>query len=81
MNLNNSKTKDKIGFWWRQLGQNDILRYGYFSGYWRVLWDIIAKLGQIDFTIGLHINIDVNDEQNKLEVHISKNEALAWPFF
>ena len=34
-----------------------------------------AKLGIIDFTIGLPINIDVNDEQNKFEVHISKNEA------
>ena len=35
----------------------------------------MAKLGRIEFTIDLPINIDVNDEQNKFDVHISKNEA------
>ena len=35
----------------------------------------MAKLDPIDFTIGLPINIDVNNEQSKFEVHISKKEA------
>ena len=35
----------------------------------------MAKLGPIDFTIGLPIDITVNDGQNKYEVHISNNEA------
>ena len=34
----------------------------------------MAKLGPIDFTIGLPINIEVNDGKNKYEVHISKND-------
>ena len=41
----------------------------FFGGF---LWDKMAKLGPIDFTIGLPINIDVNDGHIKFEVHILK---------
>ena len=43
--------------------------------FWRFLWGKMAKLGPIDFTIGLPINIDVNDGHIKYEVDISKNDA------
>ena len=36
---------------------------------------LIANLGLIDFQMGLSININVNDGQNKFKVHISK----IWP--
>ena len=42
----------------------------------------IVKLGPIDFQLGLPLNIDGNDRQNKFEVRISKNVAKmanVWP--
>ena len=35
----------------------------------------MVNLGPIDFKLSLSLNINENDEQNKFEVHISKNEA------
>ena len=40
----------------------------------------MAKLGPIGFTIGLSININVNDGQNKYDIRISKNKAKI-PYF
>ena len=42
----------------------------------------MADLGLIDFKLGLYIKINVNNGQNKFEVHISKNVAkmaILWP--
>ena len=42
----------------------------------------MADLGLIDSKLGLYIKINVNDWQNKFEVHISKNVAkmaILWP--
>ena len=35
----------------------------------------LVNLGQIDFLLGLPLDINVNDEQNKFKVHISINIA------
>ena len=35
----------------------------------------MANLGLIDFKIGLYIKVNVNERQNKFEVHISKHLA------
>ena len=40
-------------------------------GFWSILEDRIAKLGLIDFKLGLYIKVNVN----KFEVHISKHLA------
>ena len=37
--------------------------------------DKMANLGPIDFKIGLHIKVNVNDRQIKFEVHISEHLA------
>ena len=42
----------------------------------------MANLGLIDSKLGLYIKINVNNGQNKFEVHISKNVAkmaILWP--
>ena len=42
----------------------------------------MINLGPIDFKIGLPLNTNVNDEQNKFENHISKNVVkitIFWP--
>ena len=42
----------------------------------------MAKLGPIDFKLGLYIKVNVNAGQNKFGVHISKNVAkmdVLWP--
>ena len=57
------------------LGQNEVLRYGRFGEFWSFFGDIMANLGLIDFKIGLHIKVNVNEGQNKFEVHISKHLA------
>ena len=57
------------------LGQNEVLRYGRFGEFWSFFWDIMANLGLIDFKIGLHIKVNVNEGQNKFEIHISKHLA------
>ena len=49
---------------------NGVLRYGYFSDFWRFFRDRMANLGLIDFIIGLYIKVTVNSGQNKFEVHI-----------
>ena len=52
-----------------------------FVGLWRFLWDKMAKLSPIDFTIGLPTILRVNDGQNKFEVDIWKNVAKIWDFW
>ena len=50
--------------------------------FWRFLGAQMGKLSPIDFKFGLYININVNDGQNKFEVHISKHLAKIanfWP--
>ena len=37
--------------------------------------DRMANLGQVDFKLGLYIGVNVNNGQNKFEVHISKHLA------
>ena len=42
----------------------------------------MVNLGPIDFQLGLTLNINRNEGQNKIEVHISKNVAKManfWP--
>ena len=46
----------------------------------------MANLGLIDFKLGLYIKVNVNEGQNKFEVHISKNinghnSVIFHPFF
>ena len=43
--------------------------------FWSYFGDRMAKLGLIDFKLGLYIKVNVNDEKNKFEVHISKHLA------
>ena len=43
--------------------------------FWSLFGDRIADLGLIDSKLGLYIKINVNNGQNKFEVHISKNVA------
>ena len=45
---------------------------------WPFLWFLgsqMANLGPVDFSLGFHLNITVNDGQNKFEVLISINMA------
>ena len=62
--------------------------------FWSYFGDRMANLGLIDFKLGLYINVNVNDEQNKFQVHISKLLAkmainrpdatllgITWSFF
>ena len=48
-----------------------------FVGFWRFLWDKMAKLSPIHFKIGLPTILRVNDGQNKFEVDIWKNLGLT----
>ena len=41
----------------------------------RFLEDKMVDLGPIDFRLGLSSNINMNDGQDKFEVHMSKNMA------
>ena len=50
--------------------------------FWSFFWDRMADLDLIDFKLGLYIKVNVNNGQNKFEVHISKNVAkmaILWP--
>ena len=50
--------------------------------FWSFFGDRMADLGLIDSKLGLYIKINVNNGQNKFEVHISKNVAkmaILWP--
>ena len=50
--------------------------------FWSFFGDRIADLGLIDFKLGLYIKVNVNNGQNKFEVHISKSVAkmaILWP--
>ena len=50
--------------------------------FWSLFGDRMADLGLIDSKLGLYIKINVNNGQNKFEVHISKNVAkmaILWP--
>ena len=40
--------------------------------FWSFFGDRMADLGLIDFKLGLYIKVNVNNGQNKFEVHISK---------
>ena len=63
------------------LWQNGLLRYGHFGEFLEFFWDRMANLDLIDFKLGLYIKVNVNDGQNKFEVHISKNLtkiAINW---
>ena len=57
------------------LGKNGVLRYGHFGAFLEFFGDRMAKLGPVDFKLGLYIKVNVNEGQNKFEVHISKNLA------
>ena len=65
------------------LGRNGVLRYGHFGEFLEFFFgDRMADLGLIDSKRGLYIKINVNNGQNKFEVHISKNVAkmaILWP--
>ena len=64
------------------LGRNGVLRYGHFGEFLEFFGDRMADLGLIDSKRGLYIKINVNNWQNKFEVHISKNVAkmaILWP--
>ena len=64
------------------LGQNGVLRYGHLGEFLEIFGDRMADLGLIDFKLGLYIKVNVNNGQNKFEVHISKNVAkmaILWP--
>ena len=52
-----------------------------FVFFWVFLLAKMAKLCPIDFKIGLPINNNENDGQNKFEVHISKNVAKMGNFW
>ena len=54
---------------------NGVLRYGHFGEFMEFFGDRMATLGLIDFKLSLHIKVNVNDRQNKFEVHISKHLA------
>ena len=55
------------------LGQNGVLRYGHFCGFMEAK---MVNLGPIDFQLGLPLNINENDGQNKM-IHIfSKTYVL-----
>ena len=55
-------------------------RYGH--SFWSLFGNRMADLGLIDSKLGLYIKINVNNGQNKFEVHISKTVAkmaILWP--
>ena len=50
--------------------------------FWSLFGDRMADLDLIDSKLGLYVKINVNNGQNKFEVHISKNVAkmaILWP--
>ena len=47
--------------------------------FWSLFGNRMADLGLIDSKLGLYIKINVNNRQNKFEVHISKTVAILWP--
>ena len=50
--------------------------------FWSLFGNRMADLGLIDSKLSLYIKINVNNGQNKFEVHISKNVAkmaILWP--
>ena len=49
------------------LGQNGVLRYGYFGEFLEFFGDRIANLGLIDFKLGLYIKVNVNMGQKKFK--------------
>ena len=57
------------------LGQNEVFSYGHFGEFFEFFDDRMANLGLIDFKLGLYIKVNINDRQNKFEVHISKHLA------
>ena len=58
------------------------MRYAHFSGFLRVFKHKMANIGPFGLKIGLPINFDLNDGQNKNKAHIFKVEAKItsiWP--
>ena len=53
--------------------QNGVLRYGHFGEISEFSGDRMANLGPIDFKLGLYTKVNVNNRQNKFEVHISNH--------
>ena len=47
------------------LEENGVLRYGHFGDFLEFFLNKMANLNPIDFKIGLYINVNVNDRQNK----------------
>ena len=50
--------------------------------FWSLFGDRMAEFGLIDSKLRLYFKINVNNGQNKSEVHISKNVAkmaILWP--
>ena len=50
--------------------------------FWSFFGDRMADLGLIDSKLSLYIKVNVNNGENKFEVHISKNVAkmaILWP--
>ena len=54
------------------LGQNGVLRHSHFSDFFG---DKMANLGPINYKIVFYIKVNVNEGQNKFEVHILKRLA------
>ena len=49
--------------------------------FWSYFGNRMANLGLIYFKLGLYIKVNVNDQQNKFEVHISNylaKMAINW---
>ena len=55
-----------------QLGQDRVPRYGHFSIFLTVYGLKMANIAPFGLKIGLPINLDLNDGQNKNKVHMFK---------
>ena len=69
-----------FGEW--HLGEMGFWDMATLVSFWSFFGDRMADLGLIDSKRGLYIKINVNNGQNKFEVHISKNVAklaILWP--
>ena len=69
-----------FGEW--HLGEMGFWDMATLVSFWSLFGNRMADLGLIDSKLGLYIKINVNNGQNKFEVHISKNVAkmaILWP--
>ena len=65
---NSLKNVGGVGFLVNDIGQNGVLRYGYYSDFWSIFGDRMANFDLIDFKFGLYIKGNVTNWQNKFEV-------------